>query len=254
MSTSLPLPDSPHSGAPDRQIKRSRRPLPLEASKPLPILQEYFDALLLANGEQNWWPSRYPFEVIVGAILVQNTAWKNAKLAITNLREAGLLSPAAIEKTPLPRLARLIRSSGYFRQKARKLKAFVAFLRRSHGGSLRAMFRTPTVELREQLLQVHGIGPETADCILLYAGHRPVFVVDAYARRILKRHGLAHGNESYETVRGLFEQSLPSDPRLFNEFHALIVHTGKHHCRNRAPICSTCTLRPFLPRPVEGSR
>jgi endonuclease III related protein len=254
MSTSLPLPDSPHPGAHARQTKHSRKPLPLEPSKTLPILQEYFDALILANGEQNWWPSRDPFEVIVGAILVQNTAWINAKLAILNLREAGLLTPAAVEKTSLPRLARLIRSSGYYRQKARKLKAFVAYLRKRHNGSFQTMFRTPTMELREQLLQVHGIGPETADCILLYAGHRPVFVVDAYARRILKRHGLAHGNESYELVRGLFEKSLPNDPKLFNEFHALIVRTGKLHCRNRAPVCSTCALRPFLPQPVEGSR
>lgn len=254
MSTSLPLPDSAHSGASVLPATRTSEIPGAPNPSPLPILQEYFDALLLAHGEQHWWPGRAPFEVIIGAILVQNTAWKNALRAITNLREAGLLTPAAVEKAPLPRLARLIRSSGYFRQKARKLKAFVVFLRKEHGGSLEAMFRTPTVPLREQLLRVHGIGPETADCILLYAGHRPVFVVDAYVRRILKRHGLAHGNESYEGVRGLFEKSLPNDPRLFNEFHALIVYTGKHHCRNRAPVCSTCPLRPFLQRPVEGSR
>ena len=115
------------------------------------------------------------------------------------------------------------------------------------------MFRTPTAKLREQLLSVHGVGPETADSILLYAANHPVFVVDAYTRRILQRHGLAHGKESYEEIRRLFEKSLPKDPQLFNEFHALIVHTGKNYCRTRAPLCSQCALRPFLPQPPEGA-
>jgi endonuclease-3 related protein len=219
----------------------------------LPILRQYFDALFQAHGEQHWWPGRTPFEVIVGAILVQNTIWINAARAIANLRQAKLLTPTALEKVPQAKLARLIRSSGYFRQKARKLKAFVKFLRNEHRGSLTVMFNTSTGKLREQLLRVHGIGPETADSILLYAGNHTVFVVDAYTRRILQRHGLAHGKESYEEIRGLFEKSLPNDAQLFNEFHALIVHTGKHHCRSRAPLCSQCALRPFLPHPVEGA-
>jgi endonuclease-3 related protein len=210
--------------------------------------------LFQAHGKQHWWPGRTPFEVIVGAVLVQNTNWVNAALAIAKLRQAKLLTPSAIGKVPQPKLARLVRSSGYFRQKARKLKAFVAFLRKEHGGSLTAMFCTPTPKLREQLLNVHGIGPETADSILLYAGNHPVFVVDAYTRRILQRHGLATGKESYEEIRGLFEKSLPNDPQLFNEFHALIVHIGKNHCRTRAPLCSQCALQRFLPHPVEGSR
>jgi endonuclease-3 related protein len=218
------------------------------------VLGQYFDALFAAHGKQHWWPGHTPFEIIVGAMLVQNTAWRNAARAIANLREARLLTPAAIEKVPLAKLTRLVRPSGYFRQKALKLKAFVRFLRENYRGSLAAMWRIPTAQLREELLQVHGIGPETADSILLYAGNHPVFVVDAYTRRILERHGLALGKESYEGVRGLLEQSLPNDPQLFNEFHALIVHTGKHHCLSRAPICSTCALRPFLPGPVEGSR
>jgi endonuclease-3 related protein len=170
------------------------------------------------------------------------------------LRQAKLLTPSAMEKISQLKLARLIRSSGYFRQKARKLKAFMKFLRKEHRGSLTAMFRTPTTELRAQLLEVHGIGPETADSILLYAGNHPVFVVDAYTRRILQRHGLAHGKESYEEIRGLFEKSLPNDPQLFNEFHALMVHTGKHYCRSRAPLCSQCSLRPFLPQPLAGAQ
>jgi endonuclease-3 related protein len=220
----------------------------------LPILPQYFDALFRAHGEQHWWPGRTPFEIIVGAILVQNTTWVNAARAIANLRNAKLLTPSAIESVPQPKLARLIRSSGYFRQKARKLKAFVTFLRKEYRGSLAAMFRTPTATLRQQLLAVHGIGPETADSILLYAGKHPVFVVDAYTRRILQRHGLAAGNESYEEIRRLVEKSLPNDPQLFNEFHALIVHTGKNYCRSRAPLCSQCALRPLLSHPVEGSR
>jgi len=254
MSTCLSLPDSTSPRASALPLRRSGSDRVKEHQGALPILQEYFDALFAARGPQNWWPGRTAFEIIVGAILVQNTAWTNAARAIGNLREAGLLSPTAIEKVPLGKLKRLVRPSGYYRQKALKLKAFVRFVRQNYGGSLKAMFRTSTTQLREELLEVHGIGPETADSILLYAGSHPVFVVDAYTRRILERHGLAHGKESYEGVRGLFEQSLPKDAQLYNEFHALIVYTGKHHCTNRAPVCSTCALRPLLQRPVEGSR
>jgi endonuclease-3 related protein len=254
MCTSPNLPASPRASEPLRQPGRSPRGRTAPTLESLSILRQYFDALFQAHGEQHWWPGRTPFEVIVGAILVQNTNWINAARAIANLRQAKLLTPSAMEKIPQPKLARLIRSSGYFRQKARKLKAFMKFLRKKHRGSLTVMFRTPTAKLREQLLRVHGIGPETADSILLYAGNHPVFVVDAYTRRILQRHGLATGKESYEGVRGLFGKSLPNDPQLFNEFHALIVHTGKHHCRSRAPLCSQCALRSFLPQPVEGSQ
>lgn len=218
------------------------------------MLPQYFDALFQAHGEQHWWPGQTPFEVIVGAILVQNTSWINVEHAIANLRQAKLLTPSAMEKVPQPKLARLIRSSGYFRQKARKLKEFMRFLRKEHRGSLAEMFRIPTAKLREQLLAVHGIGPETADSILLYAGNHPVFVVDTYTRRILQRHGLATGKESYEEIRGLFEKSLPNDPRLFNEFHALIVHIGKNHCRARAPLCSQCALQQYLPKPPEDAQ
>jgi endonuclease III related protein len=255
MYTSPTLPASSRASAP---IRQSGAPGPRSHSAPaseiLPILPRYFEALYQAHGKQHWWPGRTHFEVIVGAVLVQNTNWVNAARAIANLRQAKLLTPSAMGKVPQPKLARLVRSSGYFRQKARKLKAFVAFLQKEHCGSLSAMFRTPTPKLREQLLNVHGIGPETADSILLYAGNHPVFVVDAYTRRILQRHGLATGKESYEETRGLFEKSLPNDPQLFNEFHALIVHTGKNYCRTRAPLCSQCALRPFLSHPVEGAQ
>lgn len=253
MSKNLSLPGSFPSSAIAQHSTPARRNRVTITPQPLAVLHQYYDALFRAHGEQRWWPARTPFEVIVGAILVQNTTWENAAGAIANLRAAKLLTPGALAKVPLSRLARLIRSSGYFRQKARKLKAFVDFLETEHRDSLRAMFATPTAQLREQLLRVHGIGPETADSILLYAGNHPVFVIDAYTRRILKRHGLTQGKETYEELRGLFEKSLPLDARLFNEYHALIVHTGKHHCRARAALCSNCALREFLPTPGEAS-
>lgn len=211
----------------------------------------YYDALFRAYGPQHWWPGRTRFEIVVGAILTQNTSWSNVERAIAELRREKLLSVAAFERVPLARLARLIRSSGYFRQKARKLKAFVKFLREEYQGSLDKLFAVPTAELREQLLTVHGIGPETADSILLYAGKHPVFVVDAYTRRILERHQLVHPKAAYEEIRGVFEHSLPPSPPMFNEYHALIVHTGKHFCRKREPSCERCALRPFLPLTTE---
>ncbi len=212
-----------------------------------PKLSDYYDTLFAAFGPQYWWPGRTPFEIIVGAILTQNTSWSNVELAIQNLRRKKLLTPGAIEAVSFGRLAALIRSSGYFRQKAKKLKAFVRFLRAEYQGSLAKMFRTPTRALRDQLLGVHGIGPETADSILLYAGRHLVFVVDAYTRRILERHQLAGPKHSYEDVRLFFERSLPPDVPLYNEFHALIVQTGKDYCRKRNPRCDQCPLQDFLP-------
>lgn len=207
----------------------------------------------------HWWPARTPFEVIVGAILTQNTSWGNVELAIANLRTAKLLTPAAILRVSTPRLAALVRPSGYFRQKAKKLKAFAKFLRAEYGGSLKRMFLMPTAALREKLLAVHGIGPETADSILLYAGNHPVFVVDAYTHRIFGRHGITEGKPNYEKLRVHIESSIPTLPRLFNEFHALIVNTGKNWCRKSAPRCRECPLQPLLPSgspllmPVPGS-
>ena len=207
-----------------------------------------------ALGPQKWWPGRTRFEVIVGAILVQNTSWTNVERAIGALRKERLLTAVRIARTPVGQLATLIRSSGYFRQKARKLHEFVRFLETRHDGSLDKMFDTPTEELRAQLLSVHGIGPETADSILLYAGRHPVFVVDAYTRRILGRHEVVPKQSSYEDIRRLMEKSVPSNVSLFNEFHALIVEVGKRFCRPKAPKCSACPLNCFLPGQVEGSR
>lgn len=216
-------------------------------------LHTYYNALFAAHGPQHWWPGRTRFEIIIGAILTQNTSWKNVERAIANLRAAKLLSPTAIHAISSASLAKYLRPSGYFRQKTRSLKSFVAFLYKEHAGSLNHLFATPTKALRDQLLSVRGIGPETADSILLYAGKHPVFVVDAYSRRVLERHSLlpaeVHTNSrrSYEQIRSLFESQLPRDPQLFNEFHALLVQTGKLHCLKSKPNCSTCPLSRFLP-------
>ncbi|MGB7024448.1 MAG: hypothetical protein WBD73_11680 [Candidatus Acidiferrales bacterium] len=188
--------------------------------------------------------------MIVGAILTQNTNWTNVERAIANLRREHLLSPHAMERVSPAHLASLIRSSGYFRQKAKKLKAFVRFLRDEYSGSLKRMFQTPTLELREKLLGVHGIGLETADSILLYAGAKEIFVVDAYTKRILSRHGWVSDRATYEEMRTLVESHLPRDVSRYNEFHALLVNVGKNWCRPRDPRCSQCPLGPFLKAPL----
>jgi endonuclease-3 related protein len=211
-----------------------------------PPLDEYYNSMFAALGPQHWWPGKTAFEVILGAILTQNTSWNNVEGALTKLRAARLLSPAAIERVSLRRLELLIRSSGYYRQKARKLKAFCEFLRREYGGSLKRMFETPTIILREKLLEIFGIGPETADSILLYAGEHSVFPVDAYTRRLLLRHGWINEKTKYEDIRWMFERQFPGDTRQFNELHALIVATGKKFCRVQQPLCSECSLGRYL--------
>jgi endonuclease-3 related protein len=227
--------------APASQLRRTGR---FAAFRP--EIAAYYEKLHHALGPQHWWPARTPFEVIVGAILTQNTAWTNVERAMRNLRGARLLMPRALHAVSRTRLARLVRPTGYFRQKAGHLKAFVRFLRTEFGGSLRRMFAMPTRLLRERLLQVHGIGPETADSILLYAGQHPVFVVDAYTRRILLRHGLIHEKATYNEVRALFEDNLPRDVQMWNEYHALLVQAGKNWCRPRNPRCAACPLECFL--------
>lgn len=211
-------------------------------------LERFYGALNDGMGPLHWWPGETRFEVIVGAILTQSTAWGNVERAIANLRRAGALEPRALKRIPIARLEKLVRPSGYFRQKARKLKTFVHFLDREFGGSLDRMFRQPTAKLREKLLAVHGIGPETADSILLYAGKRPIFVIDAYTRRILARHGVLGLEASYEQAQQLFHQHLPQETPLFNQYHALLVETGKRWCRPREARCQVCPLGPFLER------
>lgn len=240
----------------DRSGVRREMAMPAEPLALSDQLLRYYEAMSGALGPMRWWPARTPFEVIVGAILTQSTAWGNVERAIANLQAARVLTPAAMARISTSRLATLVRPSGYFRQKAKKLKAFVRFLRTEYRGSLKRMFLTPTSLLREKLLEVHGIGPETADSILLYAGNHPVFVVDAYTHRIFGRHGITSGKPEYEKVRALFESSLPQQHQLFNEFHALIVNTGKNWCRKSVPRCEECPLRSLLPEdsPLSRSR
>jgi len=173
-------------------------------------LRAFYRTLYAAWGCQHWWPARTRFEVIVGAYLTQNTSWKNVEMALRRVRVAGVLSLKGIRAVPLAELEVLIRSAGYFRQKAARLKTFVTFVDQNYGGSLNRMFAQPTSKLRQELLALNGVGPETADSILLYAGQHPVFVVDAYTRRILDRHGILSANAPYEEIRQLFERALSS--------------------------------------------
>lgn len=205
--------------------------------------------LFAANGHQHWWPGDSAFEVMVGAVLTQNTAWTNVEKAIVNLKKARTLSPQAIVKAPPRRLAGWLKPSGYFNVKARRLQAMCHWLIRQ--GGVKNISKLPTPELRPALLAVHGIGPETADDILLYAFHRPVFVIDAYTRRIFHRLGLIEGNEDYETLRCFFETALDPDVKMFNEYHALIVAHGKDICRKR-PLCANCCLTKNCPSAISS--
>jgi endonuclease-3 related protein len=248
-------------------------------------LRAYYHTLSLLWGAQHWWPARTRFEVIVGAYLTQNTAWTNVEHALANLRQAHALSLAGIRRLTLSQLQRLIRPSGYFRQKARRLKIFAAFIDKNYGGSLNKFFALPTESVREELLNLNGVGPETADSILLYAGNHPVFVVDAYTRRILDRHNILPEKSDYQEIRELFQRSLaaivesgehrppehrptlesgirgaahPPSPmstarrtaltQVYNEMHGLIVGVGKYYCRKSQPRCDQCPLQRFLPQ------
>ena len=207
-------------------------------------LMEIFNLLYDAFGPRHWWPGDSPFEVIVGAILTQNTTWKNVEKAINNLKRANLLEPKALYRLPFEILVELIHPVGFFNIKAKRLKAFLNFLFEEFQGNLEEMFSLEMEGLRKKLLSIPGIGPETADSILLYAGGKPSFVVDAYTRRILSRHGLIHEEASYEEIRELFMDHLPSDVGLFNEYHALLVELGKRFCKTK-PHCKGCPLEVF---------
>lgn len=203
-----------------------------------------YHRLFAANGHQRWWPGDSAFEIMVGAVLTQNTAWTNVERAIVNLKKAKALSPGAIVKAHPKRLATWLRPSGYFNIKARRLKAMCRWL--IEQGGVRKISKLPTNDLRHALLNVHGVGPETADDILLYAFNRPVFVIDAYTRRIFARLGIIMGDEDYETLRRLFEEELGLATPLFNEYHALIVAHGKDVCKKR-PVCGNCSLAEKCP-------
>jgi endonuclease-3 related protein len=206
------------------------------------LLLKIYHKLYQSYGPMHWWPGETPFEVMVGAILTQNTSWKNVEKAIGRLKERKRLSPKGIRQLPKSTLASLIKSSGYFRIKAERLKVFVDFLFEEYGGAIKRMKRERVGGLRQNLLGVKGIGPETADSILLYGLQKPIFVVDAYTKRILSRHGIVSEKASYEEVQNLFMDHLPHNERLFNEYHALLVHLGKTLCK-KIPSCDRCPLK-----------
>ena len=205
-----------------------------------------YHKLLSFFGEQGWWPAETPFEVMVGAILTQNTAWKNVEHAIENLKQEGVLTPEGLRRITERRLARLIRPAGYYNVKAKRLKEFSLFLTRECGGDLRRMFRKPLGRLREKILMVKGVGPETCDSILLYAGEKPIFVIDAYTKRVLSRHGIITDEASYEAIQKLFMRSLPENVALYKEYHALFVRLAKTFCKTKAQ-CAGCPLEQGWP-------
>jgi len=218
---------------------------------------DIYRTLLDHFGEQHWWPAESDFEVIVGAILTQNTAWRNVEVAIDGLKDADLLTPEGLKDIDVSVLEVHLRPTGYFRVKARRLKDFMDFLFDKHSGSLESLFSGDLEGIRKALLEVKGIGEETADSIILYAGHMPTFVVDAYTKRVFSRLGRfgIDENAPYQRVKTIFEGALPRDVELYKEYHALIVRLAKEHCRTR-PSCNNCPLAALCSygkeRPEEG--
>lgn len=204
-------------------------------------IEKIYQHLFKMYGPQSWWPAQTPFEVMIGAILTQNTAWTNVEKAIVNLQRHELLTAKKISAASSAQLAELLKPAGYFNLKAKRLQHYCEWFLAQGGYS--KLNKLPTEQLREALLNVHGIGPETADDILLYAFHRPVFVIDAYTRRLLLRLKIIKGDESYETLRSMMETALKSDVSLFNEYHALIIVHAKERCRKTKTICETCQLK-----------
>jgi endonuclease-3 related protein len=211
------------------------------------LLSRYYFALQERFGPQQWWPARSRLEVILGAILTQNAAWHNATLALRNLRQSGLLSWQGLRRADLPALEACVRPAGFYRQKARTIRDFVDWLDRQHTGSLHKLLSLPAEELRRQLLELRGLGEETVDAILLYAAQRPLFVADAYTRRVLARHGLIPAASDYHETQEFLHAHLPRHAPLYNEFHALLVEVGKKHCKPKSPRCAGCPLEEFLP-------
>ncbi len=206
-----------------------------------PRLGSIYEKLFAFFGPRNWWPAEEPFEVMVGAVLTQNTAWTNVEKAISGLKREGLLSAHSLYAVPIDLLAFHIRPAGYYNVKARRLKNLVSFFMHEYDGGLDEMFAEDMETLRHKLLAVKGIGPETADSILLYAGQKPTFVVDAYTKRSMSRHLLVSEDVGYDDLREFFMDRLPHDVTLFNEFHALFVELGKTFCKTR-PRCQYCPL------------
>lgn len=209
-------------------------------------LREVYARLYHVYGPQHWWPGDSPLEVIIGALLVQNTSWRSVQRAIDNLKDAGLLDPHKLYQTNPEEIETLIRPAGYYRVKTKRLRNMLGLLVERYGGSVERMFQQDPQRLRWELLEINGVGPETADSILLYAGNVPVFVVDTYTKRVLVRHGWIEPEADYHTIQQYFEDHLESDARLYNEYHALLVRVGREHCR-RTPRCEGCPLAEWLP-------
>ena len=224
-------------------MRSETRPSEVE---PGATLLQFFAKMLAELGPQNWWPARTRLEIILGAILVQNTAWESAALALTRIRQRGLLNLARLRIASRIELESCVRPAGFFRQKTRTIQNFLGWLQRECHSSLATMFQLETEEARRQLLEIKGLGPETVDAILLYAGRRPLFVADEYTRRILARHEMVLPGANYAEVQGFLHQHLPADPSLFNEYHALLVEVGKQYCKRQAPRCAACPLYGFL--------
>ena len=206
---------------------------------------EIYNLLFDHFGPQNWWPGDSPFEIMVGAVLTQNTNWANVAKAIDNLKENGCLSYAALSEASIEEIAILIKPSGYYNIKAKRLKNLLKMIGEEYGGELEALLADNTGNGRENLLAVKGIGPETADAILLYCGNHPVFVVDAYTHRVFSRHNLVEESCDYHELQQIFYDALPEDPELFNEYHALIVQVGKDFCKKSRPLCEDCPLNGY---------
>ncbi|WP_310600352.1 endonuclease III domain-containing protein [Desulfobulbus sp.] len=206
-------------------------------------LREIYDRMLAHWGPQHWWPAETPLEVMVGAILTQNTAWKNVERAIANLKGAGVLSLTALAELPTALLAEYIRPAGYYNIKAGRLHNLLHFITDHHGDDLQSFLAQPLPQLREQLLSVKGVGRETADSILLYAAGLPIFVVDAYTHRILVRHQVIDEDFGYEAIQELFMDNLECDAQLYNEYHALLVRVGNVYCKKKNPACAACPLQ-----------
>lgn len=210
---------------------------------PKETLVKIYDKLLEAFGPQHWWPADDDFEIIVGAILTQSVSWKNVEKAIDNLKAEGLLSLDAILAVDKDKLAALIKSTMYYNQKALKLKNFCRYIKQNYGGDIYSLFEKSIPNMRAELLSIKGIGPETADSIILYAAAKPIFVVDAYTRRIFSRLGFLPDDAKYSQMQDFFMSNLPSDVNLFNEYHALIVRLGKDYCKNKKPLCNECPVK-----------
>jgi endonuclease-3 related protein len=212
--------------------------------------EQIYQALFQRWGEQHWWPADSPLEMILGAMLTQNTNWKNVENVIQRLKSEQAIDLNRLANVSTPILEDWIRPAGFFRQKARTIQTFARHLQQNFNGSIQELFKLDTPTLRSELLNWHGIGPESADSILLYAAQRPVFVIDAYTKRFMVRHNWTDETAAYDALATFFTDQLQQDPKLYNEFHALIVQLGKTHCRT-TPQCENCPLRPMLTHPIS---